>query len=176
MALLIYLKSGTPIVIAHRRVGFGGRTYKCLKFRTMVVDADKVLERYIASNPAVARELQETCKLRNDPRILPIGRLLRKTSLDELPQLVNVLRGEMSCVGPRPVEPRDIVKFGHRDRNYMRALPGLTGLWQVNGRSTTTLRRRIAFDTLYVRNWSIWLDIKILLMTIPAVLRTGETS
>lgn len=174
VALLIRTLEGGPIFISHPRIGYGGRTFRCYKFRTMVVDGDKVLERHLAENPQARRMWAEMRKLAVDPRVTPIGRLLRKSSLDELPQLWNVLRGEMSCVGPRPIVADELPKYGAQARHYLRTWPGLTGIWQVSGRSSTTYRQRVAMDTLYARRWSFWLDVWVLLMTIPAVLKTDD--
>ncbi|HJS84436.1 MAG TPA: exopolysaccharide biosynthesis polyprenyl glycosylphosphotransferase [Acetobacteraceae bacterium] len=161
---------GGPVLFAHQRVGAGGRHFYCLKFRTMVADADRVLEDALANDPALAVEWQATRKLRNDPRITPVGRFLRKTSLDELPQLINVIRLDMSLVGPRPIVDSEIPLYGDDIAQYYAARPGLTGLWQVSGRSDTTYARRVQLDVWYVNNWTIWHDVAVLLKTIPVVL------
>jgi Undecaprenyl-phosphate galactose phosphotransferase WbaP len=158
-----------PIFFAHRRIGADGRPFLCLKFRTMVVDGDKVLAAHLANNPEAAAEWAATRKLRNDPRVTPIGRFLRKTSLDELPQLVNILRLEMSLVGPRPIVESEIAYYGENIGHYYAARPGLTGPWQVSGRSDTSYARRVELDVWYVNNWTIWNDIALMLKTIPAV-------
>lgn len=176
VAGLIRLTMGGPVIFAQRRVGFDGSLFVCYKFRTMVADADEVLKRHLAADPRAAREWLETRKLQNDPRISCIGRSLRKSSLDELPQLFNVLRGDMSIVGPRPVVPPEISRYGAHAAEYLRARPGLTGLWQVSGRNKLTYTRRIALDRLYVRNWSVWFDLWILIRTIPAVFETQNTA
>jgi undecaprenyl-phosphate galactose phosphotransferase len=161
---------GGPIFFAHRRVGAGGRAFPCLKFRTMVVDSDRMLAECLARDPAMAAEWAATRKLTNDPRITRVGRFLRKTSLDELPQLLNVLQLQMSLVGPRPIVESEIALYGEDIAQYYAGRPGLTGLWQVSGRSDTSYARRVELDVWYVNNWTIWNDIAVLLMTIPAVL------
>lgn len=154
----------------HKRVGRNGEIFPCLKFRTMVMDADKKLEAVLASDPVMAEEWKRDQKLRNDPRVTPIGRFLRATSLDELPQLINVVRGDMSLVGPRPVTQTELEKYGDDASYYLEARPGITGLWQVSGRNDTGYERRVQLDCWYVRNWSLWQDIAILFKTMPAVL------
>lgn len=170
VALLVRLTTGSPIMFAHTRVGRGGAPFKCYKFRTMVADADEVLERHLAANPEAALEWAATRKLRKDPRVTPLGQALRKSSLDELPQLVNVLRGEMSCVGPRPIVHEELAHYGSCAAAYLAARPGLTGSWQVSGRSNLSYEARVALDHEYVRNWSLWRDVVIILRTIPAVM------
>ncbi|MBV9249625.1 MAG: exopolysaccharide biosynthesis polyprenyl glycosylphosphotransferase [Acetobacteraceae bacterium] len=160
---------GGKALYRHKRVGAGGILFDCLKYRTMVPDADRVLAHVLATDPAAAEEWAATQKLRNDPRVTPIGRFLRRSSLDELPQLFNVLRGEMSLVGPRPIVEAEIERYGSDIEYYYEAKPGLTGLWQVSGRSDTSYHRRIRLDVWYLRNWTLWHDIAILLKTIPAV-------
>jgi len=169
-ALLVRCSSPGPIFFGHERIGCGGRTFRCLKFRTMRRDAEQVLRSVLEADPALAREWNETRKLRNDLRITRIGRVLREYSLDELPQLINVMRGEMSLVGPRPVVSAELARYGHRAAHYLSARPGITGLWQVSGRSDTSYARRVALDTRYVREWSLANDLAILVRTIPAVL------
>jgi len=166
---------GRPAIYAHSRIGLNARPFDCYKFRTMVSNGDEILRAHLASDPQAAREWAETRKLRNDPRVTPIGQFLRKSSLDELPQLINVLRGEMSLIGPRPIVAAELPRYGRQARHYLRARPGISGLWQVSGRSSTSYRRRVAMDTLYVRKWSLSRDIAIGLLTIPAVLRTKDT-
>lgn len=166
---LLARRDGGPALFRHRRIGAGGQTFECLKFRTMVTDADRVLQRVLAEDPAAATEWAATQKLRNDPRITTLGRFLRRSSLDELPQLLNVLRGEMSLVGPRPIVQAEVARYGENIDYYYEAKPGLTGLWQVSGRSDTSYERRVRLDVWYVRNWTLWHDIAILLKTIPAV-------
>jgi exopolysaccharide production protein ExoY len=174
VALLIRVTGGGSAIFAHERVGCNGRTFPCYKFRTMVRDADVALARHLASNPEAAIEWRETQKLRNDPRVTPVGRLLRKSSLDELPQLINVLRGDMSCVGPRPVTVDELQRYGEHARDYLSVRPGLTGPWQVTGRSNTDFPTRVSLDKHYVRNWSLVSDLAILAKTPFAVLRTAE--
>jgi len=170
LGLLIRLDGG-PAMFSHRRVGTGGRRFQCLKFRSMVLDANAVLARLLRDDPAAAEEWAATQKLRNDPRITPIGRVLRKTSLDELPQLINVLRGEMSLVGPRPIVEDEVSRYGDQFRYYTAARPGMTGLWQVSGRSETTYDDRVRLDVRYVREWSLRQDIAILLKTVLVVIQ-----
>jgi exopolysaccharide production protein ExoY len=164
------LSSPGPALFGHRRVGFQGKYFRCLKFRTMVINSDECLEDYLAQNPAAKAEWESTRKLRFDPRVTAIGSLLRKTSLDEIPQLFNVLQGDMSIVGPRPVTEDELARYSTSVRNYLVCRPGITGLWQVSGRSGTTYRKRVAFDSYYARHWSIFLDVKIIVATIPALL------
>jgi lipopolysaccharide/colanic/teichoic acid biosynthesis glycosyltransferase len=140
------------------------------KFRTMVVNGDEVLKAYLAANPAARDEWRRDHKLKNDPRVTWIGRILRKTSLDELPQLWNVVRGEMSLVGPRPIVRAEIPKYGEQFDVYIRAVPGITGIWQISGRNDTGYRQRVALDVEYVSTWSVWLDLKILFNTVFVVL------
>jgi exopolysaccharide production protein ExoY len=173
IALLIRCTGGSAIY-AHERVGYSGRTFRCYKFRTMVRDADAALASHLASNPEAAIEWQETQKLRADPRVTPVGRLLRKSSLDELPQLINILRGDMSCVGPRPVTVGELEHYGEYAPDYLSARPGLTGRWQVTGRSNTDFPTRVSLDKQYVHNWSLLSDLAILAKTPLAVVRTEE--
>ena len=169
IALLVKLDGG-PVFNAHPRIGAGGRRFHCLKFRSMRVNGDAVLDHLLATNPAAAVEWAATQKLRNDPRVTKVGALLRKTSLDELPQLLNVLRLEMSLVGPRPIVDAELPHYGENITYYYETRPGLTGLWQVSGRSDTTYHQRVQLDTWYVKNWTLWHDIAILAKTLPAVL------
>jgi exopolysaccharide production protein ExoY len=159
-----------PALFRHRRVGFKGKYFDCLKFRTMVQDAPERLRQLLESDPVAAAEWATDRKLRHDPRVTAIGAMLRKSSLDELPQLFNVLKGDMSIVGPRPVTDEELIRYSSAINAYLACRPGITGLWQVSGRSTTTYDKRIACDTFYARNWSMSLDAKILIVTIPAVL------
>ena len=169
IAGIIMLSGSGPVLFAHRRLGRDGRTFGCLKFRTMRPDAQAMLPALLASSPALREEWDRDHKLSNDPRITPIGRILRVTSLDELPQLINVLRGEMTLVGPRPIVREELHHYGRYASHYFSVRPGLTGLWQVSGRSSTTYRRRVAMDVYYVRCRSLLLDTRILLGTLPAV-------
>ncbi len=169
LCALIRLDGG-PAFFGHRRIGEGGQRFRCLKFRTMTVDADRVLRELLERDPAARLEWQGTQKLRQDPRVTRIGQVLRKTSLDELPQLLNVLRGEMSLVGPRPIVDAEVARYGDKIAFYYETKPGITGLWQVSGRSNTSYEYRVQVDVWYVRNWTLLHDIAILLKTIPAVL------
>jgi UDP-galactose-lipid carrier transferase len=161
---------GGPALYRHRRIGAGGRVFDCIKFRTMVTDADCVLRRVLATDPAAAEEWAATQKLRDDPRVTRIGRFLRRSSLDEVPQLLNVIRGDMSLVGPRPIVQAEVARYGADIEHYYAAKPGITGLWQVSGRNDMSYRRRVQLDAWYVRNWTLWHDLAILFKTIPAVL------
>ena len=167
---LLVRRDGGPAMFAHSRVGANGRIFRCLKFRTMVTDADEVLRRTLATNPAAVREWAQTRKLTADPRVTGIGHVLRRTSLDELPQLLNILRGEMSLVGPRPIVREEVPLYGRNIDFYYGTRPGLTGLWQVSGRSDTSYKRRVELDVWYVKNWTAWNDLAILCMTFSAVL------
>jgi undecaprenyl-phosphate galactose phosphotransferase len=168
---LLVARDGGPVFFVHRRIGTGGRPFGCKKFRTMVVDGDRVLARALAADPALAAEWATNQKLRRDPRVTAIGRFLRSTSLDELPQLLNVLSGDMSLVGPRPIVEAEIARYGQQIELYYRVKPGITGLWQVSGRSDTSYAQRVLLDVWYVRNWSFFHDVAILLKTVPTLLR-----
>lgn len=165
----LVLSSPGSALFRHRRVGFNGRTFECLKFRTMAPDAAERLQRLLESDPAAAAEWNAARKLRSDPRVTLLGAMLRRSSLDELPQLFNVIRGDMSIVGPRPVTEEELARYASKVEAYLACRPGITGLWQVSGRSTTTYRRRVACDAFYARNWTVVLDTKIMLATIPAL-------
>ena len=158
------------IIYKHRRIGRDGQAFECLKFRTMVLNADQVLRELLERDPAIKAEWVRDRKLRRDPRVTPLGRFLRRTSLDELPQLWNVMRGEMSLVGPRPVVREELLRYGRNVRAYLSAKPGITGLWQVKGRNDTDYRRRVVLDTYYVRNQNLLLDLYILFKTTRVVL------
>ncbi|TWT89285.1 undecaprenyl-phosphate galactose phosphotransferase WbaP [Neorhodopirellula pilleata] len=175
IALVIKWKSPGPVFYGHRRVGWGGESFKAWKFRSMVTNADEVLEEHLERDPEMRQEWIEDQKLKNDPRIIPgIGNFIRKTSLDELPQLWNVLAGEMSLVGPRPIVTGEIEKYKQMYPLYLRVRPGITGLWQVSGRNDTSYEQRVRLDSYYVCNWSIWLDIYILIRTVRTmVFREG---
>ncbi len=175
-AALIYLTMGRPIFYADERVGFNRSVFRCYKFRTMVRNAKDKLAAYLENNPEAAFEWRLTQKLKDDPRVTPLGKLLRKSSLDELPQLVNALCGDMTCVGPRPVTAGELARYGASARYYVKTRPGLTGLWQVSGRSNTSYRYRVVLDRSYVTSWSIWSDIWILMRTAPAVLRFRDSA
>ena len=167
---LIKWQSPGPAFYQHERIGRHGRRFKVWKLRTMVCDADRVLNEHLDACPRRREEWNRDHKLRDDPRITALGRWLRKTSIDELPQLWNVLRGEMSLVGPRPIVAAEIAKYGFKFEPYCRVLPGLTGLWQISGRNDTTYDQRVDLDSYYARNWSLPLDLYILLMTVRVVL------
>lgn len=171
LAVAIRLDSPGPAFFRHRRIGRKGSHFNVFKFRTMAVDGDAILARHLAENPEARAEWEADHKLRNDPRVTRIGRFLRKTSLDELPQLINVLTGDMSLVGPRPIVDKEIEKYGPAYELYIRVRPGITGLWQVSGRNNTTYADRVWFDRHYVCNWSVWFDLLIIARTVPEVLR-----
>jgi Undecaprenyl-phosphate galactose phosphotransferase WbaP len=169
LSVAVRLDSAGPIFYRHKRIGMNGSEIKVWKFRTMVPDADQRLEEYLACHPGLRKEWESTQKLKKDPRVTRVGRFLRKTSLDELPQLINVVLGEMSLVGPRPIVDDEIKHYGAHIRLYQRVRPGITGLWQVSGRNDVGYALRVRLDEYYVRNWSIWLDIYILIRTIWVV-------
>jgi exopolysaccharide production protein ExoY len=176
IAALIFFTMGWPIFYAGERVGFNGIFFRCYKFRTMVRNAKDKLAAYLENNPEAASEWRLTQKLKDDPRVTPLGKILRKSSLDELPQLINALRGDMTCVGPRPVTASELHRYGKSARHYLRTRPGLTGLWQVSGRSNTTYRYRVVLDRAYVASWSVWSDLRILLRTAPALFRFRDSA
>ncbi len=167
LAIMVKLDSPGPVFHRRRVLGLDGRVFDAFKFRTMYVNGDEILARY----PKLRRELNKNYKLKCDPRVTPVGKFLRKFSLDELPQLLNVLARDMSLIGPRIIAPDELNKYGQYGNSLMMVMPGLTGLWQVSGRSDTTYDERVALDMQYITEWSVWLDIKILLRTIPAVLK-----
>ncbi len=168
----IWREDKGPIFFVQKRIGRNGKAFDFIKFRSMVTDADAALEAWKKTNPALWEEYrQSNFKLAEDPRITPIGRLIRRTSIDELPQLINVLRGDMSLVGPRPLLARELDDYGNSVAAYNKARPGITGLWQISGRSSSTFAHRIAMDLWYVRNWSLWYDLVIMLRTVRVVLR-----
>jgi Undecaprenyl-phosphate galactose phosphotransferase WbaP len=169
IALAVRLTSPGPVFYGQTRVGFGGEKFTAWKFRSMVVNADQVLEDYLAADPQRRAEWDSYQKLKDDPRVTRIGRLIRKTSLDELPQLWNVLRGDMSLVGPRPMTVAQVKEYP-TFHLYTRLRPGITGLWQINGRNSKTFQERAEFDAAYVRNWSAWLDLVVLVRTVKVVL------
>ena len=170
IALAVWLSDRGPVFFGHNRVGHMGQTFRCWKFRSMAVDGEKILEAYLEESPLARAEWERDHKLRNDPRITPLGRLLRKTSLDELPQLWNVLIGEMSLVGPRPIVVAEIPRYKSYFEDYCRCRPGITGLWQISGRNDVTYDQRVALDVRYARTRSTWLNLSIMINTIPAVL------
>lgn len=169
IAILVKLDAPGPVFYGQPRLGQNSVPFTAWKFRSMVPNADQVLERYFDENPALRSQWERDHKLRYDPRITGIGRFLRRTSLDELPQLWNVLRGEMSLVGPRPIVEAEIFRYADKYSLYTKVLPGLTGLWQVSGRNNVSYDERVNLDAYYVRNWSVWLDVYILLRTIWVV-------
>jgi Undecaprenyl-phosphate galactose phosphotransferase WbaP len=173
IAILVKIDSPGPVFYGQKRLGREGVPFIAWKFRSMVQDADQVLESYLQANPALRHQWERDQKLRYDPRVTSIGGFLRRTSLDELPQLWNVLRGEMSLVGPRPIVVEEIPRYAEKYKLYTRVLPGLTGLWQVSGRNNVSYTERVNLDAYYVRNWSVWLDIYILLRTVWVVI-TGD--
>jgi exopolysaccharide production protein ExoY len=170
LILLVKCSDGGKVIYGHRRIGRNGRIFRCLKFRTMVENGDEVLAAHLARNPRDREEWAATRKLQDDPRVTRVGAVLRKLSLDELPQIFNILRGEMSFVGPRPVVRDELLMYGTAASFYLKSRPGLTGLWQVRGRNDVSYRTRVAFDRHYVENWSFAFDLKILIWTVPAVL------
>ena len=171
LAIIVIMKMTDPGPIIHRRkvVGVGGKQFDAFKFRTMVVNADDVLRELLERDPEARAEYERDFKLKNDPRITRVGRFLRKTSVDELPQLVNVLRGEMSIVGPRMITLEEERRYGQWDMNIHTVKPGITGLWQISGRSDITYEERVRLDMHYIRNYSIWMDLQIIFWTVPAV-------
>lgn len=172
--IVLFLRNdGGPVIFRHRRIGRDGRSFDCLKFRSMVPDADRKLREVLEQRPELKAEWLRDHKLRNDPRITAIGRFLRRTSFDELPQILNVLRGDMSLVGPRPIVREEVMRYGRCLPLYLSAKPGITGLWQVTGRNDTDYRRRVVLDVYYVRKQSALLDLYILLKTTRVVLRGG---
>jgi exopolysaccharide production protein ExoY len=160
--MLTIVASPGPALFRHRRVGFDGMPFECLKFRTMAIDAAERLRHVLETDPEAAAEWAATRKLRNDPRVTTIGMIL--------PQLFNVLKGEMSIVGPRPVTEEELELYANSVDAYLACRPGITGLWQVSGRSSTTYEKRVAYDTFYAQNWSVALDVRIIVVTIPALL------
>lgn len=175
VAILIKKEDGGPVFYSQKRIGKDGKVIKILKFRTMVMNADKILEEYLTKNPELAKEWEENHKLKNDPRITKLGLFLRKSSLDELPQVWNVFKGDLSFVGPRPIVEEEREKYGEEGLIlYQRVLPGLTGYWQISGRSNTSYEERVTLDSYYIRNWSVWMDIYIIACTPRAVLQTTD--
>lgn len=171
VAWRIWRHDGTPVLFAHYRVGRNGRLFRCLKFRTMYRGSQQILSDLLASDAVARAQWQRDQKLADDPRITPVGRFLRHTSLDELPQLLNVLRGEMSLVGPRPITVGELTRYGGARWHYLSVTPGMTGLWQVSGRNRTSYARRVALDQRYVEQRSLAMDLRILLRTVGVVLR-----
>lgn len=172
IAVIIYLDSEGPIIYKQKRIGQNGKEFNFYKFRSMVKNADTILEEYLNTHESEKIEWQKNFKLKNDPRVTKIGRIIRKTSIDELPQLWNVLIGDMSLVGPRPLLPNEVERYNSYIEDYKLVLPGLTGVWQVSGRSDTTYEERVLMDSWYVHNWSVWIDIVYLLKTVLAVAKS----
>ena len=170
VALAIWCQDRGPVLFAHRRIGRDGRKFPCLKFRSMAIDAEERLQEVLAADPQARAEWERDHKLRSDPRVTRLGIFLRKSSLDELPQLLNVIRGEMDLVGPRPIVDGEIPKYGPRFKHYCAVNPGITGLWQVSGRNDASYRSRVAMDCVYAKSKSVALDLRILAATVPAVL------
>ncbi|WP_180059655.1 exopolysaccharide biosynthesis polyprenyl glycosylphosphotransferase [Acinetobacter sp. YH12128] len=170
LALLIK-KDGGPAFYGHERIGQNGIRFKCLKFRSMAVNSQELLQQILNNNPEARQEWETTFKLKNDPRITTIGHFIRKTSLDEIPQLINILKGEMSTVGPRPVTEKELPMYNEDVKYYLMIKPGLTGLWQVSGRNDIDYESRVKLDTNYIQNWSFFKDIIIILKTVKVVLK-----
>lgn len=170
IAIAIKLLDPGPVFFRHRRIGRNGEYFACWKFRTMVVDADERLARLLSQDDAAAKEWDENQKLRNDPRITPLGRFLRRSSLDELPQLFNIISGEMSIVGPRPIVDDEVQRYGERFALYCAVRPGLTGLWQISGRSDTRYFERVLLDARYVSSRTLLRNVKIIILTVPRVI------
>jgi exopolysaccharide production protein ExoY len=166
VCVAVYVEGQGPVLFRQRRIGFKSQEFTCLKFRTMAVDAQDILQEYLANDDDARREWQLSRKLRNDPRITTLGRFLRRSSIDELPQLFNVLVGHMSIVGPRPIVADEVALYREHFCDYTTARPGLTGLWQISGRNTTSYPQRVAYDVEYVRNWSLTGDVRIMCATI----------
>jgi Undecaprenyl-phosphate galactose phosphotransferase WbaP len=171
IALLLKLESRDPIFYRQERIGLGGHRFYAWKFRTMIHDADAVLAKYLEQHSELREEWERNHKLRNDPRVTWLGKLIRRASLDELPQLWNVLKGEMSLVGPRPIVEEETVRYGDHFGEYLKVLPGITGLWQVSGRNDLSYDERVALDVYYVRQWSVWMDMQIMAQTVSVVLQ-----
>jgi lipopolysaccharide/colanic/teichoic acid biosynthesis glycosyltransferase len=167
IALAIRLDSPGPILYRRRVMGVKGREFDAFKFRTMAINGDEIL----SQNPHLIEELSKNHKLKDDPRVTRLGRFLRRFSLDELPQLINVLKSDMALVGPRMISPEEMENYNHWGINLLTVRPGITGLWQVSGRSDISYQERINLDMYYIRNWSIWLDLQLLFRTIPVVLK-----
>ena len=169
IAIWIYKDSPGPVIFKHIRIGKDGKPFPCYKFRSMCVDAKEKLAELLANDPAAREEWERDFKLKNDPRITKSGAFLRKTSLDELPQIFNVLKGEMSLVGPRPIIQEELARYGEYMGDYLMVKPGITGMWQVSGRSDIEYHERVLLDSWYVRNWSVWIDIVLLFKTFAVV-------
>ena len=170
ISLLIKISSRGPIFFLQERIGKNNIPFKCIKFRTMYPEAKDILENLLMKDDKLKKEFEATHKIKNDPRITTIGKLLRKTSLDELPQFINVLRGEMSIVGPRPIVKDEIIKYEENFKKVSSIKPGITGLWQVSGRNNLTYKRRVMLDIIYVDNYNLLMDLRILLRTFGVIL------
>lgn len=170
VGILVKMQDKGPVFYAHRRIGHHASEFKCLKFRSMYVKSEEILSHILTTNAEAYKEWQADHKLRNDPRVTPFGKFMRKSSLDEFPQLINVLRGQMSLVGPRPIITAEVSKYGRSFKQYTSVLPGITGLWQIMGRNDVTYRRRVAMDRLFAKRKSVTLYLFILFATVPAVL------
>lgn len=170
IALLVAIDNKGDVIFAHRRIGQNGKEFKCYKFQTMIPNAKQALEEYLSKNPEARKEWEANFKLVNDPRVTKLGGFLRKTSLDEMPQLWNVIVGDMSLVGPRPIVSKEVERYGENFKEYAMCKPGITGIWQVSGRSDTTYEERVAMDTWYAYNRTNILDLKYLFLTIKVVL------
>ena len=170
ISLLIKLSSRGPIFFLQKRIGKNNIPFKCIKFRTMYPEAKDILENLLIKDSELKKEFEETHKIKNDPRITPIGKYLRKTSLDELPQFINVLRGEMSIIGPRPIVKKEKKKYGKNLKEVLLIKPGITGLWQVSGRNNLSYKRRVLLDLNYVKNYNLLMDLRILLRTFGVIL------
>jgi lipopolysaccharide/colanic/teichoic acid biosynthesis glycosyltransferase len=167
IAVLVKIDSPGPVIYRRRVLGLNGEKFDAFKFRTMVVNAEEILRQH----PTLQTKYEENIKLKQDPRVTRLGHWLRRLSLDELPQLFNVLRREMSMVGPRMIAPEELYRYGEHATKRLATIPGITGLWQVSGRQDVSYEKRVELDLQYIDNWSLWLDLKILILTIPAVLR-----
>ncbi|EHJ61755.1 sugar transferase [Novosphingobium pentaromativorans] len=169
LSMILLASDPGPLFYRHRRIGFRGSYFDCIKFRTMKVDGDAILSAHLRRDPAARKEWDETRKLRHDPRVTRIGALVRKLSLDEFPQLINVLRGEMSLVGPRPIVEAEVERYGRHFEHYCLVRPGLTGLWQTSGRSDTSYQQRVSLDVAYVARKGLLLDTWLICKTVPTV-------
>ncbi len=172
IAILIRAQGAGPVVFKQTRCGKAGKAFTCYKFRTMQIDAPATLQELLERDPAAAAEWEKNQKLQNDPRVTKLGIFLRRSSLDELPQLVNIIAGDMSIIGPRPVTFKELPRYGSKLPYYAAARPGVTGLWQVNGRNKLAYEQRVAYDAAYAKDWSLIGDLKIILKTVPVVLFT----
>lgn len=173
VAAAIVLETRGPALFSHTRIGMGNRPFTLWKFRSMAENSHERLEAYLQEHPGLEAEWKASHKLKDDPRVTRVGRILRRTSLDELPQLWNVLRGDMSLIGPRPIVEEEVPKYGSGFELYQSVRPGLTGLWQVSGRSDTSYRRRVELDSRYIREWSVGLDLRIIWKTVGVILRAN---